>query len=204
MRAAKRAKKAPVAAPAPPPPAAVAALPGHEVVGRRLRVWWSDDAAWYAGEVKSFDGEKHAIRYDDGEEEALDLSRERHEFVASLPPLATPQRTHRGAPARCYAKGTPQSRGAGVGTSSSSDDESSDDDNYDMECYDDDGEPLQDNEGYTLIPLIENKDYTEDEAREVTDTLNDLELDESIKFVDMVECGGSTMLIRTRQQQRVG
>jgi hypothetical protein len=128
---AKRAKKAPVAAPAPAPPAeAVAARPGHEVVGRRVRIWWSDDAAWYAGEVKSFDGEKHAIRYDDGEEEALDLSREKHEVVAARPP-ATLGRTHRGAPARCYAKGTPQSRGAGVGTSSSSDDDSSDDDSSD-------------------------------------------------------------------------
>ena len=124
---AKRAKKAPVAARAPPPPAAVAARPGHEVVGRRVRVWWTDDAAWYAGEVKSFDGEKHAIRYDDGEEEALDLSREKHEIVAARPPT-TLGRTHRGAPARCYAKGTPQSRGAGVGTSSSDDDSSSSDD----------------------------------------------------------------------------
>ena len=79
-----------------------------------MRIWWSDDAAWYGGEVKSFDGEKHAILYDDGEDEALDLSREKHEFVAARPPLATLGRTHRGAPARCYAKGTPQSRGAGV------------------------------------------------------------------------------------------
>ena len=47
------------------------------------------------------------------------------------------------------------------------DDESSDDDNYDMECYDDDGEPLQDEEGYTLIPLVDDKEYTEDEAREI-------------------------------------
>ncbi|CAH0366431.1 unnamed protein product [Pelagomonas calceolata] len=124
---AKRAKKAPVATPAPPPPAAVAARPGHEVVGRRVRVWWTDDAAWYAGEVKSFDGEKHAILYDDGEGEALDLSREKHEFVAARP-STTLGRTHRGAPARCYAKGTPQSRGAGVGTSSSDDDSSSSDD----------------------------------------------------------------------------
>ena len=47
------------------------------------------------------------------------------------------------------------------------DEESSDDDNYDMECYDDDGEPLQDEDGYTLIPMIEDKEYTEDEAREI-------------------------------------
>ena len=55
--------------------------PGAEVVGRRLKVWWPADAAWYAGGVASYDGERHAIQYDDGDEEAVDLSKEKFEFL---------------------------------------------------------------------------------------------------------------------------
>ena len=46
--------------------------PGAEVVGRRLKVWWPADEAWYAGGVASYDGERHAIQYDDGERLYLD------------------------------------------------------------------------------------------------------------------------------------
>ena len=55
--------------------------PGAEVVGRRLKVWWPADAAWYSGGVASYDGERHAIQYDDGDEEAVDLSKEKFEFL---------------------------------------------------------------------------------------------------------------------------
>ena len=55
--------------------------PGAEVVGRRLKVWWPADEAWYAGGVASYDGERHAIQYDDGDEEAVDLSKEKFEFL---------------------------------------------------------------------------------------------------------------------------
>ena len=108
---------APTAAPRP--------RPGREAVGRRVRVWWPDDVAWYTGSVVSYDSARHAIKYDDGDEEALDLSREKHEFLAARPPV-TPRCTHRGAPTRCYAKGSPQNRGARAGATSSSDDSSDD------------------------------------------------------------------------------
>ena len=36
-------------------------------------VWWPADEAWYSGGVASYDGERHAIQYDDGDEEAVDL-----------------------------------------------------------------------------------------------------------------------------------
>ena len=55
--------------------------PGAEVVGRRLKVWWPADEAWYSGGVASYDGERHAIQYDDGDEEAVDLSKEKFEFL---------------------------------------------------------------------------------------------------------------------------
>ena len=43
---------------------------GKEVRGRRVRVWWDGDEAWYCGVVADFsearDGE-HLVRYDDGD-----------------------------------------------------------------------------------------------------------------------------------------
>lgn len=56
---------------------------GEEVVGRRVRVYWPLDKAWYEGCVKSFKKEdnKHSVLYDDGEEESLDLGKEKVEWV---------------------------------------------------------------------------------------------------------------------------
>jgi len=59
----------------------LAAPVGRAAVGRHLKVWWSDDAAWYRGAVSDFDGEKHTIDYDDGEQEVLVLAEERYEFI---------------------------------------------------------------------------------------------------------------------------
>lgn len=52
-------------------------------VGRKVRVYWPDDSAWYAGEVVSFSRRKrvHGVAYDDGEREDLDLSAEKFEFL---------------------------------------------------------------------------------------------------------------------------
>lgn len=50
---------------------------------RRVRVYWPLDKSWYEGLVKSYDDEskKHLIQYDDCEEELLDLSNEKIEWV---------------------------------------------------------------------------------------------------------------------------
>ena len=73
--------------------------PGAEVVGRRLKVWWPADAAWYAGGVASYDGERHAIQYDDGDEEAVDLSKEKFEFLEGThAPKDVKRETKRPAP----------------------------------------------------------------------------------------------------------
>ncbi|CAL0311136.1 unnamed protein product [Lupinus luteus] len=57
--------------------------PSSDVVGRRINVYWPLDKAWYQGSVISFDkiSSKHLVRYDDGEEEALDLSKEKIEWL---------------------------------------------------------------------------------------------------------------------------
>ena len=73
--------------------------PGAEVVGRRLKVWWPADEAWYSGGVASYDGERHAIQYDDGDEEAVDLSREKFEFLEGThSPKEVKRETKRPAP----------------------------------------------------------------------------------------------------------
>lgn len=52
-------------------------------MGKRIRVYWPLDKAWYEGCVKSFEKEdnKHLIQYEDGEEESLDLGKEKIEWV---------------------------------------------------------------------------------------------------------------------------
>ncbi|CAK7348409.1 unnamed protein product [Dovyalis caffra] len=56
---------------------------GNEVVEKRIRVYWPLDKSWYEGCVKSYDGDskKHLVQYDDFEEELLDLSNEKIEWV---------------------------------------------------------------------------------------------------------------------------
>jgi hypothetical protein len=50
-------------------------------VGRRLRVFWPDDDAFYPGAVTAFRGGKHEVRYDDGDREWLKLREQRVKWV---------------------------------------------------------------------------------------------------------------------------
>lgn len=65
------------------PPSASPSLCGQDVVGRRIKVYWPLDNAWYEGSVKSFDSiaSKHVVCYDDDEEESLDLTKEKIEWI---------------------------------------------------------------------------------------------------------------------------
>lgn len=56
---------------------------GAEVVDRRVKVYWPLDKSWYEGVVKSFDevSGKHLVQYEDAEEERLDLSVEKIEWI---------------------------------------------------------------------------------------------------------------------------
>ncbi|KAL6600784.1 hypothetical protein ACP70R_045069 [Stipagrostis hirtigluma subsp. patula] len=64
--------------------APAAAAPAAEAVGRRLRVYWPLDDAWYEGRVESYDGGsgRHRVKYDDGDKEEVDLGKERFEWAA--------------------------------------------------------------------------------------------------------------------------
>ncbi|KAL8527225.1 hypothetical protein ACS0TY_005198 [Phlomoides rotata] len=56
---------------------------GAEVVDRRVKVYWPLDKCWYEGSVRSFDkiSGKHLVQYDDAEEEMLNLSVEKIEWI---------------------------------------------------------------------------------------------------------------------------
>ena len=66
-------------------------------MGKRIRVFWPLDKAWYEGTVKSFDkvANKHLIQYEDEEEELLDLEKEKFEWVQET--LKKFKRLRRGA-----------------------------------------------------------------------------------------------------------
>ncbi|KAK2649644.1 hypothetical protein Ddye_017133 [Dipteronia dyeriana] len=67
----------------PPSTPAATKSYGEEVLGKRIRVYWPLDKVWYDGRVISFDKEnnKHLVEYEDGEEELLDLGKEKIEWV---------------------------------------------------------------------------------------------------------------------------
>ena len=54
------------------------------LIGRKLRVYWPLDDSWYSGCVKAYeDPPFHCILYDDGEEEAICLQKEKIEWLPS-------------------------------------------------------------------------------------------------------------------------
>uniref|UniRef100_A0A804UDM6 DNA mismatch repair protein n=1 Tax=Zea mays TaxID=4577 RepID=A0A804UDM6_MAIZE len=64
--------------------ALVPAPAAAEVVGRCLRVYWPLDDAWYKGKVEAYDAasRRHRVKYDDGDEEEVDLRKEKFEWAA--------------------------------------------------------------------------------------------------------------------------
>ncbi|KAL6563130.1 hypothetical protein OROHE_005717 [Orobanche hederae] len=60
---------------------------GKEMVNARVMVWWPLDKTFYTGTVEAFDPltKKHKIKYDDDEEEVLDLREERWELFHERP-----------------------------------------------------------------------------------------------------------------------
>eukprot|EP00878_Enallax_costatus_P014342 GHUV01015002.1.p1 GENE.GHUV01015002.1~~GHUV01015002.1.p1 ORF type:complete len:1085 (+),score=444.50 GHUV01015002.1:267-3521(+) len=72
---------------------------GEGIVGRRIKVWWPKDVAWYEGTVVEFEDGKHRVDYDDGDEEWLDLVQERHQLLPAAEPgaAAAARKRHRKA-----------------------------------------------------------------------------------------------------------
>ncbi|XP_078179988.1 MUTS homolog 6 [Carex rostrata] len=79
--------------PSPPikpktPPSAETKPQKSDFVGRRIKVYWPLDEVWYTGEIKSYDpkSDKHQIQYDDGEEESIELEKEKIKWIEDEPP----------------------------------------------------------------------------------------------------------------------
>jgi DNA mismatch repair protein MSH6 len=79
--------------PSPPikpktPPSAETKSQNSDFVGRRIKVYWPLDQAWYTGQIKSYDpkSNKHLIQYDDGEDESIKLEKEKIEWIEEEPP----------------------------------------------------------------------------------------------------------------------
>eukprot|EP00898_Chlorokybus_atmophyticus_P000382 jgi/Chlat1/1344/Chrsp119S01756 len=74
---------------------------GPKLVGRAVKVYWPLDGAWYAGKVQSYDPERkrHAILYDDGDIEQVNVKRERVQVLLQpgeeLGKLVAPNRRRR-------------------------------------------------------------------------------------------------------------
>ncbi|CAL1387975.1 unnamed protein product [Linum trigynum] len=58
---------------------------GDEIVGKRVQVWWPQDRKFYKGTVNSYDStkKKHLVIYDDGEEENLNMKRQKFDILNS-------------------------------------------------------------------------------------------------------------------------
>lgn len=56
---------------------------GQNLVGSQIKVWWPKDQMFYEGVISSFDSakKKHQVNYTDGDEELLNLRKQRWEFI---------------------------------------------------------------------------------------------------------------------------
>ncbi|KAL9313238.1 hypothetical protein ACSQ67_018690 [Phaseolus vulgaris] len=56
---------------------------GENLVGLRVKVWWPKDHEFYKGVINSFDSAKkrHKVSYDDGDEEILNLGKEKWKVI---------------------------------------------------------------------------------------------------------------------------
>lgn len=165
----------------------VAASSPESKVGRRLKVYWPLDKAWYEGCVKGYDAseEKHIVLYDDGEEEGVDIVREKVEWLPESEEMGTSTRGKRHRSGATNSKsGSAESAPAATGTNVEVEngdtsrrgrakrqiqrvDES--DDGDDVEEEDDD----EDDADFHVV-----EDSSEDKESEVDDEDDDDELDD--------------------------
>jgi sister-chromatid-cohesion protein PDS5 len=67
----------------------------ESLVGSGIKVWWPLDKKFYKGEIVEYDSKKkkHKILYDDGEEEILNLAKERWELTGKQGKSSTKKKT---------------------------------------------------------------------------------------------------------------
>ncbi|KAJ8603285.1 hypothetical protein CTAYLR_006952 [Chrysophaeum taylorii] len=57
--------------------------PGAEMIGKRIKVYWAGDKAWYEGEVRAYEKGRHEVAYDDGDVEVVDLGAEKYQVLTT-------------------------------------------------------------------------------------------------------------------------
>ena len=51
-------------------------------MGQRIKVFWPQERAWFRGKILAFDNKsKHHVKYNDGDEEWLQLAEEKWELL---------------------------------------------------------------------------------------------------------------------------
>jgi hypothetical protein len=73
---------------------------GPEVVGRKVAILWRKDGQWFKGKIHSYREatKKHFVKYEDGDQQEVNLSRERFQFLTNPRPGAAPNATYHVAP----------------------------------------------------------------------------------------------------------
>lgn len=56
----------------------------EELVGKRIKVFWTSDNNWYFGKVIDFSDGKHLVHYEDGDRENLVLKNEKVRCLSSI------------------------------------------------------------------------------------------------------------------------
>lgn len=92
---------------------------GSDLVGKTIRVFWRSDNKWYNASVCGYDSasKRHHVKYEDGEEERLDLQNEQYQVVVDDDaPSAKKARTAAGASSSATAQPAAASAAAAAAT----------------------------------------------------------------------------------------
>ncbi|QDZ19417.1 hypothetical protein HOP50_02g19320 [Chloropicon primus] len=73
---------------------------GPEVVGRKVAVYWRKPGQWFKGKIYSYTDKtkKHFVKYEDGDQQEVDLAREKFQFLTQPKPGAAPNSSYHGSP----------------------------------------------------------------------------------------------------------
>ena len=81
--------------------------PGQELLGRRVRVFWTADQIWYKGSLCEYSAAsgRHLCKYDDGDREWIDLATETYKLDEGRHSIAALSCRHCGVlgPSPCIA-----------------------------------------------------------------------------------------------------
>ncbi|XP_043688840.1 sister chromatid cohesion protein PDS5 homolog A-B isoform X2 [Telopea speciosissima] len=84
-----------------------------DLIGCRIKVWWPLDKQFYEGVIQSYDPRKgkHAILYDDGDVEVLNLEKEQWELIRDTPNPTERLKSPKISPSKGVSKGvSPQQK----------------------------------------------------------------------------------------------